>query len=151
MAHHCSASTQHQPDLCHFLCRCFDSDLSRAASLFSRLLKQAHLVYRDRTKSVTLESCGERHALLVSCPKQGEEVWFDLALLWWAEHYLDWTGQAFRGFHYWIYFFLLSSRACRGTVSSVQPGSAAGLERSQQFPLCSDAGRAAPFHTNITC
>lgn len=112
MAHHCSTSTQHQPDLCRFLCRCFDSDLSRAASLFSRLLKQAHLVYQDRTKSVTLESCGERHALLVSCPKQREEVWFDLALLWWAEHYLDWTGQAFRGVHYWIYFFLFFFTCC---------------------------------------
>lgn len=93
VAHHYSASPQHQPDLCRFLCRRFDSDLSRAASLFSQLLKQAHLFYRDRTKSVALESCGECHALLVSCPKQREEVWFDLALLWWAEHYLD-CGQS---------------------------------------------------------
>lgn len=66
-----------------------------------------------------------------------------------------WTGQGklLGGFiiGYISFFFSSRAAACQGTVSSVQPGSAAGLERSQQFPLCSDAGRAAPFHTNITC
>lgn len=71
VAHHCSASSQHHSDLCHSICRHFDSGLSSSANLFPLLFKPAHLSCWGRTQSSAPEPWGRRAAVLLRGEGEG--------------------------------------------------------------------------------